>query len=70
MKELVLASGNPGKLREFRTILASEGMHPYAGKWWPPGHVLGYDHTFVNGVSFMEDGEHTGALPGDLLRSN
>ncbi|MDX2382354.1 MAG: amidohydrolase family protein [Acidimicrobiia bacterium] len=29
----------------------------------------GYDHTFVNGVSFMEHGEHTGALPGALLRS-
>jgi N-acyl-D-aspartate/D-glutamate deacylase len=29
----------------------------------------GYDHTFVNGVSFMEHGENTGALPGQLLRS-
>jgi N-acyl-D-amino-acid deacylase len=29
----------------------------------------GYDHTFVNGVEFMDHGEHTGALPGHLLRS-
>jgi N-acyl-D-aspartate/D-glutamate deacylase len=28
----------------------------------------GYEHTFVNGQSFMEHGEHTGALVGRLLR--
>jgi N-acyl-D-amino-acid deacylase len=32
--------------------------------------ATGYDHTIVNGVPFMEAGEHTGALPGRLLRSN
>jgi N-acyl-D-amino-acid deacylase len=31
--------------------------------------AAGYDHTIVNGVPFMESGEHTGALPGRLLRS-
>jgi N-acyl-D-amino-acid deacylase len=29
----------------------------------------GYDCTIVNGQPFMEDGEHTGALAGTLLRS-
>ncbi|MFM7067966.1 MAG: amidohydrolase family protein, partial [Actinomycetes bacterium] len=29
----------------------------------------GYDHTIVNGVPFMEGGEHTGALSGRVLRS-
>ena len=29
----------------------------------------GIDHTIVNGVPFMEHGEHTGALSGRLLRS-
>lgn len=29
----------------------------------------GYDYTLVNGEVFMESGEHTGALAGDLLRS-
>jgi N-acyl-D-aspartate/D-glutamate deacylase len=28
----------------------------------------GYEHTFVNGQSFMDHGEHTGALVGRLLR--
>lgn len=30
----------------------------------------GIEHTIVNGVPFMEDGEHTGDLAGRLLRSN
>jgi N-acyl-D-aspartate/D-glutamate deacylase len=29
----------------------------------------GIGHTIVNGVPFLEDGQHTGALPGRLLRS-
>ena len=32
----------------FRLIQCSEGVHPYAAHWWPAGHVLGYDHTFVH----------------------
>lgn len=32
--------------RGFRRIIATEGNHPYAGNWWPPGHMLGYDHGF------------------------
>jgi predicted dehydrogenase len=34
----------------FRTILATDSEHPYAGAWWPPGHILGYEHTFVHTV--------------------
>ena len=31
--------------------------------------ATGYDYTLVNGQVFMEAGEHTGALAGELLRS-
>ena len=30
----------------------------------------GYEYTLVNGEVFMEHGEHTGALPGTMLRSS
>jgi N-acyl-D-amino-acid deacylase len=30
----------------------------------------GYDYTIVNGEVFMDHGEHTGALAGQMLRSN
>ena len=32
----------------FVNISATHGCHNYAAAWWPPGHVLGYDHTFVH----------------------
>ncbi|WP_329519760.1 Gfo/Idh/MocA family protein [Spirillospora sp. NBC_01491] len=32
----------------FRRILVTEPVHEYAGAWWPPGHLLGYEHTFTH----------------------
>jgi predicted dehydrogenase len=32
----------------FRRILVTEPGHPYLEAWWPPGHVLGWEHTFVH----------------------
>ena len=29
-------------------VLVTEADHPYVGAWWPPGHGLGYEHTFVH----------------------
>lgn len=37
----------------FKRIVCTEGDHPYMAAWWPPGHMLGYDHTFVNAVADM-----------------
>ena len=35
-------------LQGFRLIQASEAVHPYMHAWWPVGHVIGYEHTFVH----------------------
>jgi predicted dehydrogenase len=32
----------------FRRILVTEAAHPYVRAWWPPGHLLGYEHTFTH----------------------
>ena len=34
----------------FRRILVTEPEHPYVGGWWPPGHLLGYEHAFTHQV--------------------
>lgn len=36
----------------FRDILVTQpgGLHPYAGLWWPPGHIIGYEHSFVHAI--------------------
>jgi predicted dehydrogenase len=34
----------------WRTILATDAAHPYFAGWWPPGHIIGYEHTFIHTV--------------------
>ncbi|WTX00663.1 Gfo/Idh/MocA family oxidoreductase [Streptomycetaceae bacterium NBC_01309] len=41
-------AGLPAAERGFRTIQVTEPEHPYVGAWWPPGHVLGWEHTFTH----------------------
>jgi predicted dehydrogenase len=38
----------PETERGFRRILVTEPDHPYMSAWWPPGHILGYEHTFTH----------------------
>lgn len=37
-----------GATAGFRRIVVTEPVHPYADRWWPPGHLLGYEHTFTH----------------------
>ncbi|MCL1858945.1 MAG: Gfo/Idh/MocA family oxidoreductase [Oscillospiraceae bacterium] len=63
MNELHYYSANdePG-LQGFRLIQASEAIHPYMHAWWPVGHVIGYEHTFVHELY-----EFTEAIANDKL---
>lgn len=53
-------AADPEGLRGFRDILVTEATHPYAGAWWPPGHILGYEHTFVNAFADFVHAVHAG----------
>ncbi len=35
----------------FRTIMVTESSHPYISNWWPPGHIIGYEHSFVHAMA-------------------
>lgn len=51
MNELWFSEGGRG----FERILVTEPDHPYVGAWWPPGHGLGYEHTFTHEIrDFLE----------------
>jgi predicted dehydrogenase len=40
---------DPQAKQGFRDILVTDGaVHPYIKAWWPGGHIIGYEHTFVN----------------------
>jgi predicted dehydrogenase len=47
----------------FRTVNVTEPDHPYSGAWWPPGHILGYEHTFVHTMKDLMDGIEVGESP-------
>ena len=47
----------------FRRILVTEPDHPYAGAWWPPGHLLGYEHTFTHEVKDFVEAIASGTDP-------
>jgi predicted dehydrogenase len=32
----------------FRDVLVTQPEHPFLSEWWPPGHVLGWEHSFVH----------------------
>jgi predicted dehydrogenase len=52
--EFADGAGSPGPgdplTQGFRRILVTEPGHPYLSAWWPPGHVLGWEHTFTHEV--------------------
>jgi predicted dehydrogenase len=61
MNELQYCNRNdPPDKPGFKTILCTEGSHPYFGAWWPPGHVIGYEHTFIHTVCDFINGVATG----------
>jgi predicted dehydrogenase len=34
-------------LQGIRSILVTGPTHPYSPHFWPPGHIIGYEHTFI-----------------------
>ena len=44
LNELEYSEGNLG----FRTVLVSEADHPFWEFWWPQGHMIGWEHSFVH----------------------
>jgi len=34
--------------RGYETVLVTDPEDPYVEHWWPPGHVIGWEHTFVH----------------------
>ncbi len=52
MNRLLFYRGkDPETERGFREILVTETAHPYIKQWWPPGHLLGYEHSLVHTVA-------------------
>ena len=48
---LYYSKSDPIPEQGFKRILVTESTHPYIKCWWPPGHIIGYEHTFTNALS-------------------
>ncbi|MGH7144327.1 MAG: Gfo/Idh/MocA family protein [Planctomycetota bacterium] len=58
----------PAGLQGFTKLMCTDAKaHPYAAAWWPAGHIIGYEHSFINQVSDVAKAWATGnkaiALP-------
>jgi predicted dehydrogenase len=49
LNELQVSEGAKG----FRTVLVTEPDHPFMQWWWPPGHIVGWEHTFVHELEHL-----------------
>ena len=62
-----------GRLRGWTTIHVTDGEHPYLGKWWVPGLIIGYEHSFVHQVADflrgLRDGKPAGPTFHDALET-
>lgn len=42
------ASDEADRTGGFRDILVSQPDHPFMDMWWPPGHTVGWEHSFAH----------------------
>jgi predicted dehydrogenase len=52
-----------GPLSGFSKISVTDAKHPYLAAWWPPGHVIGYEHSFTHTVYDFLRGIDKGESP-------
>ncbi|KAB1942695.1 Gfo/Idh/MocA family oxidoreductase [Micromonospora sp. ALFpr18c] len=53
----------PALEQGFSRILVTEGDHPYMSAWWPPGHIIGYEHSFTHEMRDFIEAVATGVDP-------
>ena len=53
----------PATEQGFRRIYVTEPQHPYVAAWWPPGHMLGYEHAFSHQVKDFVEAVANGTDP-------
>jgi predicted dehydrogenase len=72
LNELQVYHGD-GRARGLAEVLVTERDHPFGSRWWPPGHILGWEHTFVHQwEEFVRrvaggPGETAGATPSEMV---
>ena len=53
--EVFWVDDQPKETQGFHTIGVTEGYHPFISNWWPHGHIIGWEHTFVHEINHLLD---------------
>ena len=49
-----IAGSTPAESAQgFRNVLVSEADHPFWEWWWPHGHIIGWEHSFVHEIHHL-----------------
>ncbi len=53
--EVFWVGEEPKETQGFHQINVSEAYHPWWANWWPQGHIIGWEHTFVHEINHLLD---------------
>lgn len=53
--EVFWVGEQPKETQGFHNVLVSEGYHPWWENWWPQGHMIGWEHTFMHEITHLLD---------------
>jgi predicted dehydrogenase len=69
MNELqVYFTSDAEDVQGFRRVLATDPAHEYAEAWWPPGHTIGFEHTFIHEMLELSNAIEEGRQPEPNFR--
>ena len=53
--EVFWVGEKPRETQGFHKALITEDYHPWWDYWWPHGHIIGWEHTFVHEINHLLD---------------
>ncbi len=51
--EVFWVGEEPAETQGWHRVSVTEGNHPFMSSWWPHGHIIGYEHTFVHAIDHL-----------------
>lgn len=53
--EVFWVGEEPKETQGFHNVIVTEGYHPWINYWWPHGHIIGWEHTFIHEIAHLLD---------------
>ncbi len=53
--EVFWIDDKPKETQGFHQVGVTEGCHPWISNWWPHGHIIGWEHTFIHEIHHLLD---------------